>query len=204
MAFPDRLKLSVAFDPALLAADLATLTARAWTPHFVEQNFEGEWSVIALRAPKGTAGQHPIRQIYSDPSVTEFEDTPAMRACPHLASAAGAFGPAHAVRLMRLTPGSVIKEHGDHDLAAEEGMARIHVPVTTNPDVIFEVNRRRVDMAPGEAWYLRLADPHRVANRGTADRVHLVIDVPLNATLEALMRRAMAQAAGQQDSAARA
>lgn len=194
MAFPDRLKLPVAFDPAGLAADLAALAAAPWTPHFVEQNYAGDWSAIALRAPKGTAGQHPIRQIYSDPSITEFEDTPLMDACPHLRAAARAFGPPHAVRLMRLTPGSVIKEHTDHDLAAEDGMARIHVPVATNPGVVFEVNRRRVHMAPGEAWYLRLADPHRVANRGASDRVHLVIDAPLNATLEALMRQAMAEA----------
>jgi hypothetical protein len=195
MAFPDRLKLPVAFDPAELAADLDAIAAAPWTAHFVEQNYEGEWSVIALRAPKGTATQHPIRQIYSDPGVTEFEDTPLMEACPQLRAAALAFGPPHAVRLMRLTAGSAIKEHTDLDLAAEHGMARIHIPVTSNPDVVFEVNRRRVDMAPGEAWYLRLADPHRVANQGAADRIHLVIDVPFNPTLEALMRAAMAGAA---------
>jgi hypothetical protein len=194
MAFPDRLKLPVAFDPAELAADLAALAAAPWTAHFVEQNYEGEWSVIALRAPKGTASQHPIRQIYSDPGVSEFEDTPLMAACPHLRAAALAFGPPHAVRLMRLTAGSVIKEHTDLDLAAEDGMARIHVPVVSNPDVVFEVNRRRVDMALGEAWYLRLADPHRVANHGATDRIHLVIDVPFNPKLEALMRQAMASA----------
>jgi hypothetical protein len=195
MGFPDRLKLPVAFDPALLAADLATLGAVTWTPHFVEQNYEGDWSVIALRAPEGTASQHPIRQIYSDPSITEFEDTPLMEACRHMRAAANAFGAPHAVRLMRLTPGSVIKEHRDHDLAAEAGMARIHVAVATNAGVVFELNRRRVDIGAGQAWYLRLADPHRVANLGAADRVHLVIDVPFNATLEALMRQAMADAA---------
>ena len=196
MAFPDRLKLPLAFDPTGLAADLAALAAATWTRHFVEQNYEGDWSAIPLRVPKGTLGQHPIRQIYSDPSLTEFEDTPLMDACPHFRAAAGAFGDTpHAVRLMRLTPGSVIKEHTDHDLAAETGMARIHAPVVSNPDVVFEVNGRRVEMAPGEAWYLRLADPHRVANLGATDRVHLVIDVPFSATVEALMRQAMADAA---------
>jgi hypothetical protein len=77
---------------------------------------------------------------------------------------------------MRLTPGSIIREHRDHDLAAEWGAARIHVPITTNDDVDFRLNGRRVIMAPGEAWYLRLSDPHSVANRGASDRVHLVID----------------------------
>jgi hypothetical protein len=32
-------------------------------------------------------------------------------------------------------------------------------------------------MRAGEAWYLRLSDPHAVANRGTSDRVHLVLDL---------------------------
>jgi hypothetical protein len=35
-------------------------------------------------------------------------------------------------------------------------------------------------MAPGECWYLRLSDPHRVANRGETDRVHLLIDCRVN------------------------
>jgi hypothetical protein len=43
-------------------------------------------------------------------------------------------------------------------------------------------------MAPGETWYLRLADPHSVANRGPVKRVHLVIDLILNPWLDALLR----------------
>ena len=195
MVFPDRLRLPLGFDAERLQRDLAALAAAPWTPHFVPQNYDGDWSVIPLRAPKGTAGQHPIRMIYSDPSAAEFEDTPFMSSCPYFREAAFAFGPEpRATRLMRLTPGSTIKEHADGDLAAEDGMARIHVPIATNPDVVFEVNRRRVDMAPGEAWYLRLADPHRVANRGTTDRIHLVIDLPVDAALERLLRQAMALA----------
>ena len=196
MAFPDRLKLPLALDAARLQRDLAALAAATWTPHFVPQNYDGDWSVIPLRAPKGTAGQHPIRQIFSDPSATEFEDTPFMACCPYFREVAFGFGPApHATRLMRLAPGSTIKEHADGDLDAEAGMARIHAPVTTNPDVVFEVNRRRVDMAPGEAWYLRLSDPHRVANRGAGARIHLVIDLPVDAALEQLLQQAMADAA---------
>jgi hypothetical protein len=193
MAFPDRLKLPLAFDAARLAADLAALEATPWLAHFVPQNYEGDWSAIALRAPKGTAGQHPIRQIYPDPTATEFEDTALMGRCPCFREAAAAFGPeTRTVRLMRLTPGSAIKEHVDPDLSVEDGAARLHVPVTTNPDVVFEVNRRPVDMAPGEVWYLRLSDPHRVTNHGRTDRIHLVIDVAAGPRLLAMMRAAAA------------
>jgi hypothetical protein len=192
MAFPDRLKLPLALEPERLAADLAALAAAPWTAHFVPQNYEGDWSAVPLRAPKGSAGQHPIRQIYSDPAATEFEDTPLLDLCPYFREVLAALGPdVRCARLMRLAPGSIIKEHADADLSAEDGTARLHAPVTTNPDVVFEVNRRRVEMAPGEVWYLRLADAHRAANRGTTDRIHLVIDMAMGERLGALMREAM-------------
>jgi hypothetical protein len=49
-------------------------------------------------------------------------------------------------------------------------------------------------MAPGSAWYLRLADPHRVVNRGTSDRVHLVIDAVVNDWMLRLLDQAMTEA----------
>jgi len=74
---------------------------------------------------------------------------------------------------------------------------RIHIAVTTNPDVEFELNRSRVLLAPGEAWYLRLSDKHRVANKGSTDRVHLVIDALVNDWATALMERAVHDRAAQ-------
>jgi len=175
MGLPDRVQLPFGFDPDLLRRDLETLAASPWTPHFVAENYDGEWSVIALRAPAGAT--HPVKMIYSDPSETRFVDTAALDHCPYFRSVLERFAcELRAVRLMRLTPGSAIKEHRDHDLDAEAGMARIHIPIATNPQVVFEVNRRPVEMAPGSAWYLRLSDPHHVANNGATDRVHLVID----------------------------
>lgn len=174
--YPDRVRLPLAFDPARLAADLAALDGTDWVEHFVRQNYEGDWSVLPLRAPAGAT--HPIQMIYSPPGVSDFVDTHFLAQTPYFAAVIAAFEcPVMSVRLMRLTPGSVIKEHHDNDLAAEEGVARIHVPVVTNDRVEFQVNRVPVTMLPGEAWYLRLADPHSVANRGETTRVHLVIDV---------------------------
>ena len=76
--FPDRLRLPLAFNPAGLASDLAGLSGIAWTSHFVEQNYQGDWSVIALRAP--ASARHPIQMIVSDPSCTDYIDTPALAA----------------------------------------------------------------------------------------------------------------------------
>jgi hypothetical protein len=179
MSFPDRLQLPFAFDRGLLAADLQRLSATPWIDHFVKQNYQGDWSVIPLRGPAGA--RHPVQMIYSDPTATAFEDTPMLAACPYFRAVLETFRcPLQAVRLMRLTPGSIIKEHSDYDLSFEQGSVRIHIPVITNDDVVFELNRRRVVLEAGSCWYLRLSDPHSVANRGDADRVHMVIDATVN------------------------
>jgi len=179
MQLPDRLRLPFTFDPELLAGDLRGLSAVGWTRHFVQQNYDGDWSVIPLRGPAGA--KHPVTMIYSDPTCTEFADTPMLAACPYFRQILDTFKtPLLAVRLMRLTPGSVIKEHNDMDLSFEDGTVRIHVPVVTNAGVEFYLNRSRVVLDAGTAWYLRLSDPHSVANRGSSDRVHMVIDAEVN------------------------
>jgi hypothetical protein len=194
--FPDRLRLPIAFDPEGLASDLAGLSGIAWTSHFVEQNYEGDWSVIALRAPTGA--RHPIQMIVSQPGQFDFVDTPALAASPHFRQVLAAFAcPLLAVRLMRLTPGSAIKEHHDHDLSFEQGTVRIHVPVETNDAVDFRLNGTPCPMPAGSVWYLRLSDPHSVANRGTTDRVHMVIDAAANGWLRTLLAEALGTASGQ-------
>ncbi|MBO9710490.1 MAG: aspartyl/asparaginyl beta-hydroxylase domain-containing protein [Caulobacter sp.] len=191
MAFPDRLRLPMTFRPERLRADLEALAAVDWTAHFVRQNYEGNWSALPLRSPAGET--HPIRMINPDPAATHFVDTALLDATPYFRSVIETFAcPVRVARLMRLTPGSVIKEHSDPDLDAEAGVARIHVPITTNPDVEFKVNGAPVAMAPGETWYLRLSDPHTVANRGQTDRIHLVIDMEVDAWLKDVMRQAQA------------
>lgn len=183
-SLPDQLLLPLRFDVPRMQADLKRLEAGEWMQHFVKQNFDGDWSIIPLR---GTAGAtHPVMMMYSDPTCTDFADTPFLARCEYFPEVLAAFPfPLDAVRLMKLTPGSVIKEHRDHDLAFESGAVRIHVPVTTNPGVDFRLNGNRLDLREGTSWYLRLSDPHSVANTGETDRVHLVIDARRSPELEA-------------------
>lgn len=184
----DRLKLDIKFNPALLRSDLQKLTAVAWTEHFVSQNYEGDWSVIPLRGPKGA--NHPIQMIYSDPTATEFTDTPFLELSPYFQKVLETFQcELKAVRLMKLSAGSIIKEHTDHDLAAELGTARLHIPIVTNADVNFQLNGSQVFMEEGECWYLRLSDRHSVVNNGCEDRIHLVIDAETNDWLLELLGR---------------
>lgn len=183
----DRLKLPLQFDAVRMQADLAALRADDWVRHYVQQNYEGTWTVLPLRSPAGAT--HPIKMIYADPTATEYVDTPLLLKCPYLQEVLGQFRcPLNSARLMKLTAGSIIKEHTDYDLAYEEGKARLHVPVHTNRDVDFRLNGTRAVMAEGECWYLRLSDPHSVANRGTTDRIHLVIDTVVDSWLHEVFR----------------
>jgi quercetin dioxygenase-like cupin family protein len=70
----------------------------------------------------------------------------------------------------------------------EDGVIRLHIPVTTNPEVEFYLNDERIEMKTGELWYLDFSQKHRVENRGTADRIHLVVDCKVNDWLRELIQ----------------
>ena len=179
-------KLPLSFDPVHLQADLGLIAASDWIDHFVDRNYEGSWQVLPLRGPAGAT--HPVQMIYSDPTCTEFADTPFLDRCPYFRKVLGSFRcPLATARLMKLTAGSRILEHHDYDLSIEEGNARLHIPVTTNPDVDFRLGTERVVLAEGECWYLRLSKKHSVCNGGVADRVHLVVDAKVNDWLAELI-----------------
>lgn len=191
---PDRVRLPLAFEPGPLAADLAAFADDEWIRHFVRSNYEGEWSVIPLRAAEGET--HPVRMIGTHPLAERFVDTFYLERAPALRALVAALDcPLKAVRLMRLTPGSRILEHEDFDPDAVNGTARLHLPITTNAGVEFLLNREPVTMRAGELWYLRLSEPHAVANRGETDRVHLVADVRLNGWLLRLLEEGASAAA---------
>jgi aspartyl/asparaginyl beta-hydroxylase len=187
---PDRVRLPFAFDPAPLAADLAQIAAGDWIRHVARENFEGSWDIVPLRAAAGET--HPLRLINVDLGAARFADTQWLARMPAIRAALGRLRcPLRSVRLMRLAAGSTIKEHSDA-LDAELGTLRLHVPVTTSAEVDFRLAGRRVEMAPGSVWYLRLTEPHKVVNRGTGDRIHLVVDATLNPWLERMLRRGSA------------
>lgn len=160
--------------------------ATEWQAHFNTAHYQGEWTVLALRSPGGKDSIIPDlmgEQAYADtthlrhfPTVIRFLQS---LACPVLS-----------VRFLNLKAGAAIKAHRDHELAFEKGEARLHFPILTNADVAFYVEDTRVDMQPGTCWYINANLTHRVANNGTTDRIHLVVDCLVNDWLRQLFDRA--------------
>ena len=170
------LKFPFVFDAEAMKADLRKFFADEWIPHFNTSYYEGDWSGIALRAAKDAAVQ-----LYPDPAASEYQATEMLERCAYLPEVIESFKcEPESVRLLKLGADAKIIEHRDYKLGVEDGTARIHIPVQTNPQVEFRLGGQILQMREGEAWYLNFNLPHSVVNRGAGERVHLVIDCTVN------------------------
>ncbi len=170
-------KFPFQFNPSRLVADLSRVGSLAWTRHFNDMNYAGEWSGLALRAASPRA-QDIVPRF---DAAMRFQDTPLLEECPGFRDVLDTFQCSQrSVRLLKLCAGSSIKEHTDEGLDYAEGEIRVHVPIVTDAEVYFFLNDERLIMAPGECWYTNVNLPHRVDNRSAIDRVHLVIDCEVN------------------------
>lgn len=182
------LRLPLHFDAAGLAGDAERLAHEDWQAHFNTGVYTGRWSGAAFRS---TGGQNIL---FAHPNFPEYAETPLLAACPHVSAALAMLHcELEAVRFLRVAPGTAIAEHRDFDLSFEQGTARLHIAVVTDPDVVFCVNGERIVMAPGECWYIDASRPHSVEHRGTRDRIHLVADCVVNGWLTALIEESAAE-----------
>ena len=171
------LKLPFEFDARRLQGDAAQFSTTDWKPHFNIHNYEGEWSVVPLRAVKGARDQ-----IFPDPDAPDgYVSTEMMAKCRYVPELLKTFEcELQTVRFLKLTAGSVIRRHRDYEQGFEDGFIRIHVPVVTNENVDFVLNDEHLTMLEGETWYVNVNFHHSVRNAGQTDRIHLVIDCVVN------------------------
>jgi len=176
-----RLPLPVPLDA--LHAEVAALPD-AWRPHFQVAHHEGGWSVLPLRAPEDAVDEAIPFALAGTPA--RYRATRWLAQCPAIERfTAGLACPVLAVRLLRLAPGAAIKPHRDAGLAFENGEARLHVPIVSHADVEFVIEGDRVEMLPGTCWYINANLTHHVINRGTCERIHLVLDCTVDDWLRA-------------------
>lgn len=179
MELPSAIQLPLKFDVSKLKADLQQVEAMDWIRHYRESHYEGDWGIVALRAVHG----HPAC-IYSVPNAAEqdvYAATPILERCPYFQEVIDWFRcRLSTVRLMKLAAGASILEHTDDMGENEQAEIRIHIPIQTNTDIDFFLNHEKVPMQEGEMWFGDFRLPHRVENRSTQDRVHLVVDCVAN------------------------
>jgi hypothetical protein len=115
------------------------------------------------------------RQSYDRPLWSEWRSLLE----PVLAAATADYGYRRAafprIMLARMAPGGEIDPHRDTNPAAQ-WPHKIHIPLTTNPDVTFFVDDVPYHFEVGEAVEVNNMAYHAVTNRGTTDRIHLIFE----------------------------
>ena len=154
--------------------------------HHNTNDYSGNWTCLALRSPSGQ-----VKDTYAHSAGSVFTDTELMDKCSYFREIINLFKcEKETVRLLRLAPGSRIKEHTDRGEAYEYGSFRVHIPVSTDAEVFFTIDGQPLHMAAGECWYASFHLPHSVTHNGTEDRVHLVLDLCRNEWSDELFARA--------------
>ncbi|HMR07726.1 MAG TPA: aspartyl/asparaginyl beta-hydroxylase domain-containing protein [Polyangiaceae bacterium] len=193
------LRLPMRFDADRLKQDLHQIGAELWADHRHGYH-DGSWSAVSL-----IGNSDDPRDIH----VSEgrpFVHTSLMQRTPYFKEVVASFrGSKRRARLMRIAAGGRIFPHHDAGLDVDHGVARLHVPVVSDPGNVFWLAGRRVPFRVGETWYGDFSFPHEACNQSLAERVHLVFDVQLDAELIAMLpagylqarrRRGLARAIG--------
>ena len=186
VSWEDRIRLPLTFDAARMQAEIDTMDLG----NFIY------YDVMPLRAPAHlvdpSVARPPPADDYADGSWTDWLDTRVLKEAAYLSEVVDTFREhteVTLVRLLRLEAGAVVKEHTDPTLGLEQekSVIRLTVPIQLNEGVEFYLNGIPVPMQPGECWYLRLSDPHRIVNAGDAERINLSIDMVPNEWVRSLL-----------------
>ncbi len=177
------IKFPIVFDSEKLQNDLKKIINENWIDHYNTDCYSGKWNSIALMSPNGKSDA-----IYASPTNNEkLVETEILNSCTYIKEILDGFlFEKTAVRLLQLAVGAEVKPHSDNCLGYEDDSFRLHIPIITNSDVEFILDGTRLIMNEGECWYIDANFIHSVANRGTQDRIHLVIDGVRNEWTDAM------------------
>lgn len=91
------------------------------------------------------------------------------------------------ILLVRLESQGSIPPHNDNLFSLEQ-THRIHIPIITNDLVFFTVDNCTINMKSGCLYEINNRLIHSVVNKSSVDRVHLIVDVIENKTIEEITK----------------
>ena len=158
------IRLPFRFDVEQLRKELANFDQSVWMPH-----------------PNGLKGNSAMPLISKDGEDNDhfhgsMKVTPHLQRCEYIQQVIASFGEVFGrSRLMKLESGCEVSAHTDTNYHWHSRV-RIHIPITTFPEVIFHCGDSAVNMQAGECWLFDSWQQHQVVNGSEHTRVHLVID----------------------------
>ena len=148
-------QLPIAFDPSPLLESIQKIGPEHWS-------------------------QHRLKNLRSIPLVEWTHGKPswcsAIDLLPILKHILHAWdAPIGESRVSVLQPGAKVEEHVDIDYYWKHRF-RVHLILQTNTDALFGCDGQVLSLPAGQVWVSNNWAPHWIANNGTSDRIHIVID----------------------------
>ena len=154
-----------------------TLTQEEWLKWTMRQDLAREHTTTeCIRAqwvPLEVPMFHPMMTQYHEPHYTEI-----VHRTKDLISNLCNFynGQIYKILLTKLKAHTVIPAHIDWGFSLEVPH-RVHIPIITDPDVLFGAGESTINMKVGKAYEINNSQMHWVANKSDINRVHMIIDV---------------------------
>ncbi len=157
-------RLPYSFDADRLRKELEQFESKDWMEH--PNRMAGNLAIPLI----SLNGQN------NDEFSGRMMPTAQLRRCEYMHQTMAGFNEVLArSRLMRLNAGCEVSPHVDFNYHWYSRV-RIHIPIVTNPQVIFYCGDQQIHMQAGECWIFDSWRRHKVINSSDQDRVHLVID----------------------------
>ena len=176
-------RFPIKIDLQRMIDELKTLEGGNWLSHYDKALADG-WTTIPLSTHDGSSDNEESQRVGQ---WGKYKTTKYLDQLPYFKSILDAFGcPFGRVRIMKLMPGSIIREHRDTYEEVSDyafGQVRLHIPVITNDKVTFMVDGKNLQMKAGRLYYVNFSKKHYVRNDGTEARTHLVLDLKVNENL---------------------
>ena len=158
-------RLPLAVDAARLRTEVGAILESAWRSH--PEAAPGNSAVVLVGVDGDPDG---------DSTVGPMAATPHLDPLPSVRRILAALGTTIGrTRLMRIATETELGLHVDTNYYWWHHL-RIHVPVQTTPEVVFQAGDEAVHMAAGEVWVFDTWRRHRVDNPASSPRIHLVVD----------------------------
>lgn len=182
--------LQIYYDVEKLSVELETV-AGAYMPR---RGVETNWTAIPLRNATGSALQDgiEINNTIKKNGMLPCTDTHFLQVLPYMASILDDIAQRFdteigLVRISKVPAYRTIGRHQDGNaFDLQKGfICRLHIPILTASDAIFEVGTCSYNLIPGTLYYVNVSKSHAVYNNGPIDRIHLIIDVHTSPSLHA-------------------
>ncbi len=158
------IRLPFRFDISRLKQELSQFDDSAWMAHPSRINGNSAIPLVSLNG------------LDNDNFSGEMRPTKHLGRCDYIRQIMANFNEVIArSRLMKLAAGAEVTEHVDFNYHWYDRV-RIHIPITTTPEVSFYCDNEVVNMGAGECWIFDSWRKHKVVNQSAFDRVHLVVD----------------------------